>query len=53
MLEWNPGFKRYQLQQTSTLVQPWENSGEPTTNLTATVKLEGPAGFFRVIGFLY
>jgi hypothetical protein len=29
-----------------------ENLGEPTTNLTATVKLEGAARFFRVIGLL-
>ena len=53
LVEWNPGFKRYQLQQTSVLEQPWENSGESTTKLTATVKLEGAARFFRVIGFLY
>jgi len=53
VLEWDPSYKRYQLQQTSVLDQPWENSGEPTTNLTATVKLEGASRFFRVIGFLY
>jgi hypothetical protein len=53
LVEWDPGYKRYQLQQTSVLDQPWENSGEPTTNLTATVKLESAARFFRVIGFLY
>jgi hypothetical protein len=52
VLEWNPGFKRYQLQQTSSLDQPLENLGEPTTNLTATVKLDSLTRFFRVIGLL-
>jgi hypothetical protein len=52
LLEWDPGFNGYQLQQTSLIGQAWENLGERTTNLTATVKLDSPTRFFRIIGFL-
>jgi hypothetical protein len=52
VLEWDPGFKRYQLQQTFAIDQPWENLGEPTTNFTATVNLDTPTRFFRITGLL-
>jgi hypothetical protein len=52
VIEWNPGFKRYQLQQTSTLGQPWQNVGEPTTATSVTNSITGGAQFFRVIGLL-
>lgn len=51
-LGWNPGFARYQLQQTASLDQPWQNLGDPTTLTTATIPISGPTQFFRVIGFL-
>ena len=52
VIEWNPGFKRYQLQQTAVLGQPWQNVGEPTTATSATNSISGSAQFFRVIGLL-
>jgi hypothetical protein len=52
VLEWNPGFPRYQLQQTASLDQPWQNAGDPTNFTNATIPMSGPVQFFRVIGFL-
>jgi len=50
VIEWNPGFKRYQLQQTSLLVDPWEDMGQPTTALAITNPIMGGARFYRVVG---
>jgi len=56
VIEWNPGFKAYQLQETPALGEPWQNVGEPTTATrftTSTTNVIGAgARFFRVIGFL-
>jgi hypothetical protein len=52
VVEWNPGFPRYQLQQTASLNQPWQNIGEPTAFTVAAVPVTGPSQFFRVLGFL-
>ena len=52
VVEWHPGFKRYQLQQTLALGQPWQNAGEPTTATSVTNSVAGSAQFFRVIGLL-
>ena|SRR5436190_4027019 len=51
-IEWNPGFTRYQLQQTASLDQAWQNVGDLTTLTTTTIPVSAPLGFFRVIGFL-
>ena len=50
VIEWAPGFKHYQLQETSDLSQPWQNSGEPTVLTTSTNLLAGSKKFYRVIG---
>jgi hypothetical protein len=34
VIEWNPGFPRYQLQQTPAFGQPWQDLGSPTTATT-------------------
>jgi spore coat protein U-like protein len=52
VIEWHPGFKRYQLQQTATMGQPWQNVGEPTTATSITNSVTSSAQFFRVIGLL-
>jgi len=52
VIEWHPGFKRYQLQQSAALGQPWQNAGEPTTATSVTNSVAGSAQFFRVIGLL-
>jgi len=52
VIEWKPGFKRYQLQQTAVLGQQWQNVGEPTTATSATNSISGSAQFFRVVGLL-
>jgi hypothetical protein len=43
-------FSHYQLQQAAAFDQPWQNVGEPATNVTASIKTDGPSAFFRVIG---
>jgi hypothetical protein len=52
IIEWHPGFPRYQLQQTPSLAQPWRDVGEPTTDTSATNAVSGTAQFFRVMGLL-
>jgi hypothetical protein len=52
VIEWQPGFPRYQLQQTVSLDQPWQNVGEPVTGTTATNVVSGTMQFFRVIALL-
>jgi hypothetical protein len=52
VLEWRPGFKKYQLQETSILGEPWRDLGEPTTATVITNSMGGPMNFFRVIGLL-
>jgi len=52
VIEWDPGFKRYQFQQTAVLGQQWLNVGEPTTATSATNSISGSAQFFRVVGLL-
>lgn len=52
VIELNPGFKRYQLQQTSALGQPWQNVGEPTSATSVTNSISGNAQFFRVVALL-
>jgi hypothetical protein len=52
VVEWNPGFARYQLQQSSAVDHPWQNVGEPTTATSATNTIGGTTGFIRVIGLL-
>jgi len=52
VVEWNPGFKRYQLQHTPALGEPWQNLGVPTTATSVTNLISGSAEFFRVVGLL-
>ena len=48
-LTWTGGSGLYQLQQTADLTAGlWEDAGQPTTNLAATVNASGPLQFFRV-----
>jgi hypothetical protein len=49
-LEWYGGLKRYQLQQTTALDQPWQDLGEPTTAFSYTNTITGTARFYRVVG---
>ena len=51
VLEWFPGFKHYQLQETSDLSQPWQDVGDQTTLTSATNAVSTGMKFFRVIGF--
>jgi hypothetical protein len=50
VLTWSGGQPPYQLEQRSTLLPgaPWEPLGAPVTGTSATVPLNGPAGFIRV-----
>jgi hypothetical protein len=50
VLEWWPGFKQYQVQQTSDLNEPWQNLGPPTSATSITNAMTQPPQFFRVIG---
>ncbi|MFM7101605.1 MAG: hypothetical protein ACKO3N_10580 [Verrucomicrobiota bacterium] len=52
VVEWHPGFPRYQLQHTATLEEPWQNLGEPTIATASTNAPTGDARFFRVVGLL-
>ena len=52
VIEWNPGFTRYQLQQTTALDQPWQVVGSPTSATSYTNSISGSAQFFRVIGLI-
>jgi hypothetical protein len=53
VIEWNPGFARYQLQQTTALGQPWQDVGAPTTALSVTNSVTASSTvFYRVIGLL-
>ncbi|MBI2946004.1 MAG: hypothetical protein HYY23_00020 [Verrucomicrobia bacterium] len=52
VIELNEGFKRYQLQQTAALGQPWQNVGEPTTATSVTNNITGGTQFFRVVALL-
>jgi hypothetical protein len=51
-IEWNPGFKLYQLQQSSSLVDRWEDVGQPTAALGVTNSISSGARFYRVVGLL-
>ena len=51
VIEWFPGFKQYQLQDTSDLRLPWQNVGGQTTLTSATNVIGSSMRFFRVIGF--
>ena len=51
VIEWWPGFKEYQLQQTDDLNRPWQNLGPPTSATSSTNAITHPAQHFRVIGF--
>ena len=51
LIEWAPGFKHYQLQETSDLSQSWQNVGDQTTLTSATNVIGSGMKFFRVIGF--
>jgi hypothetical protein len=50
IVEWWPGFKQYQLQQTQDLNQPWQNLGPPTSATSSTNAIAHPSQHFRVIG---
>ena len=52
VIEWSPGFKQYQLQQTSDLSLPWQNVGGQTTLTSVTNMISSGMKFFRVIGFM-
>lgn len=52
IIEWHPGFKRYQLQRTAILGEAWQDTGEPTTVTITTNSITGGSQFFRVIGLL-
>ncbi|MBX3744753.1 MAG: hypothetical protein KF833_05540 [Verrucomicrobiae bacterium] len=52
VVEWNPGFARYQLQETAAVGQPWQDVGEPTTATSITNTIGGTTRFIRVIGLL-
>ena len=52
MIDLNPGFRRYQLQQSPALGQPWQNVGPPSAATSLTNSIIGSAQFFRVIGLL-
>ena len=52
VIDLNPGFKRYQLQGSSALDQPWLNVGPPGTSASFTNSIMGSVQFFRVIGML-
>lgn len=52
VVEWNPGFARYRVQQTSAVDQPWQDVGEPTTATSVTNTIGGTTRFIRVIGLL-
>lgn len=50
VLHWRGGVGPYQVQRRARLDQgDWENAGEPTTQLTATVVLPGDMGFFQIV----
>jgi hypothetical protein len=51
VIEWAPGFKQYQLQETSDLTQSWQNVGDQTPLTSATNVISSTMKFFRVIGF--
>ena len=51
VIEWAPGFKQYQLQETSDVGQPWQNVGDQTPLTSATNVIGGSMKFFRVVGF--
>ena len=51
IVDWWPGFKEYQLQQTDDLNQPWQNLGPPTSATSVTNAMTQASQFFRVIGF--
>jgi hypothetical protein len=50
VLEWWPGFKKYRVQQSSDLNQPWQDLGPPTSATSVTNAMTQPPQFFRVIG---
>ena len=50
VIDWWPGFKQYQLQQTHDINQPWQNLGSPTSATSSTNAMTHPAQHFRVIG---
>jgi hypothetical protein len=52
MLEWQPRFAKYQVQQAGAIEGPWQNVGEPTTATSATNSISGSMNFFRVIAYL-
>ena len=52
VIEWSPGFKQYQLQQTSDLSLPWQKVGGQTTLTSVTNVISSGMKFFRVIGFM-
>jgi hypothetical protein len=52
VIEWLPGFARYQLQSSSELSGPWQNVGEPTTGTTLRISLDSQRRFFRVVGMI-
>ena len=52
VMEWLPGFKRYQIQRSLALGEVWQNMGDPTAATITTNSIVGGSQFFRVIGLL-
>lgn len=52
VVEWHPGFPKYQLQETDAPGAAWRDLGPPTATTSATNAIAGGGRFYRVLAML-